>query len=82
MTRMSALELLDVVVDADSFDSWDSPAFDYSVDILDRFEGQPLSKTTAEIERGASYEFVLNHTVNVGRPDELFRTTISEVVHA
>ena len=32
MTRMSALELLDVVVDANSFDSWDSPAVDYSVD--------------------------------------------------
>ena len=32
MPRMSALELLDVVVDADSFDSWDSPAVDYFVD--------------------------------------------------
>ena len=32
MPRMSALELLDVVVDAESFDSWDSPAVDYSVD--------------------------------------------------
>ena len=32
MGRMSALELLDVVVDADSFDPWDSPAFDYPVD--------------------------------------------------
>ena len=34
MTRMSALELLDVVVDADSFDSWDSPAVDYAVDAV------------------------------------------------
>ncbi len=32
MPRMSALELLDVVVDPDSFDSWDAPAVDYSVD--------------------------------------------------
>jgi acyl-CoA carboxylase subunit beta len=32
MGRMSARELLDVVVDADSFDPWDSPAFDYPVD--------------------------------------------------
>jgi hypothetical protein len=28
----------------------------------------------AEIERGAFYEFVLNHAVEVERPDELFRT--------
>jgi hypothetical protein len=28
----------------------------------------------AEIERGAIYEFVLNHSVEVDRPDELFRT--------
>ena len=32
MRRMSALELLDVLIDADSFDPWDSPAFDYPVD--------------------------------------------------
>jgi acetyl-CoA carboxylase carboxyl transferase beta subunit len=32
MGRMSALELLDVLVDADSFDPWDSPVFDYPVD--------------------------------------------------
>jgi hypothetical protein len=35
----------------------------------------------AEIERGACYEFVLNHTIEVSTPGELFRTTISEVVH-
>jgi hypothetical protein len=28
----------------------------------------------AEIERGAVYEFVLNHSVEVSRPDELIRT--------
>jgi hypothetical protein len=33
----------------------------------------------AEIERGALYEFVLNHVVEVERPDELFRTE-TEVV--
>ncbi|OZC88452.1 acetyl-CoA carboxyl transferase [Rhodococcus sp. 06-412-2C] len=32
MTRMTALELLDLVIDADSFDSWDTPTADYVVD--------------------------------------------------
>ncbi|OZD13409.1 acetyl-CoA carboxyl transferase [Rhodococcus sp. 06-156-3C] len=32
MTRMTAHELLDIVVDTDSFDSWDTPAVEYVVD--------------------------------------------------
>ncbi len=48
--KSSAVEALDEFFsgDADKLRA----AFDYSVDILDRFEGQPLSQTTAEIERG------------------------------
>jgi hypothetical protein len=33
----------------------------------------------AEIERGAVYEFELNHVVSVATPDELFRTRIDEI---
>jgi hypothetical protein len=33
----------------------------------------------AEIERGPLYEFLLNHVVSVDSPDELCRTTITEV---
>jgi hypothetical protein len=35
----------------------------------------------AEIERGAVYEFVLNHAVDVDTPHELFRTNYSQVTH-
>ncbi|MGU3438420.1 carboxyl transferase domain-containing protein [Actinomycetes bacterium M1A6_2h] len=38
MTRMTALELLELVVDADSFDAWDTPAADYTVD--DAYAGE------------------------------------------
>ena len=33
----------------------------------------------AEIERGPIYEFLLQHVMSVDAPDELFRTTISEI---
>jgi hypothetical protein len=49
---------------------------------MDHLPSFAFATSPAEIERGASYEFVLNHTVNVSRPHEFFRTTISEVVHA
>ncbi|MDT5026050.1 MAG: hypothetical protein QOE61_2476 [Micromonosporaceae bacterium] len=49
---------------------------------MDHLPSFAFATSPAEIERGASYEFVLNHIVNVSRPDELFRSTISEVVHA
>lgn len=35
----------------------------------------------AEIERGAAFEFVLHHAVDVESPHELFRTKFSEVDH-
>jgi hypothetical protein len=35
-----------------------------------------------EIERGAAYEFVLNHTIDVSNPVELFRTETIAVNHA
>ena len=36
----------------------------------------------AEIERGPSYEFVLNHTLEMERPADLFRVSLSEVANA
>jgi hypothetical protein len=38
-----------------------------------------FATSPAEIERGAVYEFVLNHVVEVETATELFRTRISEV---
>jgi hypothetical protein len=49
---------------------------------MDHLPSFAFATSPAEIERGATYEFVLNHTVNVSRPDELFRTIVSEVGHA
>jgi len=33
----------------------------------------------AEIERGPIYEFLLQHVISVDAPDELFRTTLTEI---
>lgn len=41
-----------------------------------------LAASPPETERGASYEFVLNHIVEVADATELFRTQLSEVRHA
>jgi hypothetical protein len=49
---------------------------------MDHLPTFAFATSPAEIERGATYEFVLNHTIKVSRPDELFRTTLSDVVHA
>jgi hypothetical protein len=49
---------------------------------MDHLPSFAFATSPAEIERGATYEFVLNHTIDVDAPGELFRTTISEVVHA
>jgi hypothetical protein len=49
---------------------------------MDHLPSFAFATSPAEIERGAAYEFVFNHTVDVGTPGELFRTTISEVVNA
>ena len=38
-----------------------------------------FATSPAEIERGAVYEFVLNHTVDVSGGSELFRTEFAEV---
>jgi hypothetical protein len=38
-----------------------------------------FATSPAEIERGAVYEFVLNHTVDVSGGSELFRTELAEV---
>jgi hypothetical protein len=49
---------------------------------MDHLPSFAFATSPAEIERGATYEFVLNHTVDVSTPGELFRTTVTEVVHA
>jgi len=36
----------------------------------------------AHIDRGAAYEFVLNHVVNVDSPTEMFRLEMTEPHHA
>ena len=41
-----------------------------------------FATSPAEIERGAVYEFVLNHTIDVASPVELFRTETIKVSHA
>ena len=40
-----------------------------------------FATSPAEIERGAVYEFVLNHTIDVASPAELFRTETIKVSH-
>jgi hypothetical protein len=41
---------------------------------MTHFPSFAFMTSPAEIERGATYEFVLNHSVEVDQPDELFRT--------
>jgi hypothetical protein len=48
---------------------------------MDHLPTFAFATSPAEVERGATYEFVLNHAINVSRPDELFRTTLADVVH-
>jgi hypothetical protein len=40
-----------------------------------------FATSPAEIERGASYQFLLNHVVQVRDPTELFRTEFEDVTH-
>jgi hypothetical protein len=49
---------------------------------MDHLPSFAFVTSPAEIERGAVYEFVLNHAVDVDSPHELFRTKLSEVTHA
>jgi hypothetical protein len=49
---------------------------------MDHLPSFAFASSPPETERGAAYVFVLNHTVDVGKPGELFRTEHSEVDHA
>ncbi|HEX7131697.1 MAG TPA: acyclic terpene utilization AtuA family protein [Iamia sp.] len=46
---------------------------------MDHLPSFAFMSSPADIERGALYEFLLQHVVAVDRPDELFRTEIGEV---
>jgi hypothetical protein len=48
---------------------------------MDHLPSFAFATSPAEIERGAVHEFVLNHAVDIDKPDELFRTEYREVVH-
>jgi hypothetical protein len=48
---------------------------------MDHLPSFAFVTSPAEIERGAVHEFVLNHVVNVDKPDDLFRFEHSEVNH-
>jgi hypothetical protein len=52
------------------------------LDGMDHLPAFAFVTSPAEIERGAGYEFVLNHTIDVSTPGELFRTILGEIVHA
>ncbi|RSM87545.1 acyclic terpene utilization AtuA family protein [Kibdelosporangium aridum] len=41
-----------------------------------------FASSPAEVERGAAYEFVLNHVVDSASPTSLFRTEMGEKTHA
>lgn len=41
-----------------------------------------FATSPAHIDRGAAYEFVLNHVVNVDSPTEMFRLEMTEPHHA
>jgi hypothetical protein len=48
---------------------------------MDHLPSFAFATSPAEIERGAVYEFVPHHAVDVDTPHELFRTKHSEVTH-
>lgn len=50
-----------------------------SMDYLPSFA---FATSPAHIDRGAAYEFVLNHVVDVDEPTELFRLEFTECAHA
>ncbi len=49
---------------------------------MDYLPSFAFATSPAEIERGASYEFVLNHVLELGSGTDLFRTELSEVTGA
>ena len=49
---------------------------------MDYLPSFAFATSPAEIERGASYEFVLNHVLELDSGTDLFRTELSEVTGA
>jgi hypothetical protein len=49
---------------------------------MDHLPSFAFATSPAEIERGPSYEFVLNHVLDLEPGADLFRTDLSEVAHA
>jgi Acyclic terpene utilisation family protein AtuA len=49
---------------------------------MDHLPSFAFATSPAEIERGPSYEFVLNHVLDLEPGTDLFRTDLSEVAHA
>ncbi len=49
---------------------------------MDYLPSFAFATSPAEIERGPSYEFVLNHVIEMDSETGLFRTSLSEVTHA
>jgi hypothetical protein len=49
---------------------------------MDHLPSFAFATSPAEIERGASYEFVLNHVLELAAGTDLFRLDLSEVAHA
>jgi hypothetical protein len=49
---------------------------------MDHLPSFAFATSPAEIERGASYEFVLNHVIELAAGTDLFRLDLSEVAHA
>jgi hypothetical protein len=48
---------------------------------MDHLPSFAFATSPAEIERGPSYEFVLNHVLELDHGTDLFRTELSEVAH-
>ncbi len=49
---------------------------------MDYLPSLAFATSPAEVERGAAYEFVLQHAVDVDSPTELFRIHLPEAEHA
>jgi hypothetical protein len=49
---------------------------------MDHLPSFAFATSPAEIERGPSYEFALNHVLDLEPGTDLFRTDLSEVAHA
>lgn len=49
---------------------------------MDHLPSFAFATSPAEIERGPSYEFVLNHVLEMDNGTGLFRMDLSEVIHA